>query len=158
MSRIRFSILLLSLVSLLCACGYSFVLKGGGNLGTVNLYSCTNQTPLRSAGVMLDEHMENVLASYGLYSTDPSRPNLKCIVVSASKSQVTSNEIGTPNQYLLSVTVRAEVFDDNDRKIWQGDFTDDGAYSTGGQEEDGLDVAFDKIATRIAQALSAIKV
>jgi outer membrane lipopolysaccharide assembly protein LptE/RlpB len=158
MSRIRYLILLLSLVSILGACGYSFVLKSGGNLGTVNLYSCTNLTPLRSAGIMLDQYMENVLAAYGLYSTEKTRPNLKCTVVSASKSQVTANQIGTSNQYLLSVTVRAELFDDNEKKIWQGDFTDDGEYSTGGQEEDGLDVAFGKISTRIAQALSAVKV
>lgn len=158
MSRIRYLILLLSLVSILGACGYSFVLKGGGNLGPVNLYSCTNKTPLRSAGIMLDEHMENVLASYGLYSTDKSKPNLMCTVMSASTSQITANMIGTSNQYRLTVTVRAEVFDDSDKKIWQGDFTDDGEYSTGGQEEDGLNTAFDKIANRIAQNLSAVKV
>jgi hypothetical protein len=158
MSRIRYLILLLSLVSILGACGYSFVLKGGGNLGTVNLYPCTNQTPLRSAGFMLDQHMENVLAAYGLYSTEKSRPNLKCIVLSASKSQVTANTINTPNLYRLSVTVRAELFDESEKKIWQGDFTDDGEYTTGGEEEDGLDIAFDKISTRIAQSLSAVKV
>lgn len=107
---------------------------------------------------MLDEHMENILAAYGLYSTDQGKPNLKCIVLSASTSQITANPIGTSNQYRLTVTVRAEVFDDNGKKIWQGDFTDDGEYSTGGQEEDGLDTAFDKIANRIAQALSAVKV
>lgn len=158
MSRIRYLILLLSLVSMLGACGYSFVLKGGGNLGPVNLYSCTNQTPLRSAGIILDEHMENVLASYGLYSTDKDKPNLKCIVLSASTSQITANMIGISNLYRLTVTVRAEVFDDNNKKIWQGDFTDDGEYSTGGQEEDGLNTAFDKIANRIAQNLAAVKV
>jgi outer membrane lipopolysaccharide assembly protein LptE/RlpB len=158
MSRIRYLILLLSLVSILGACGYSFILKGGGNLGTVNLYSCTNQTPLRSAGIMLDQHMENVLAAYGLYSTEKSRPNLKCIVLSTSKSQVTAYNINTPNTYRLSVTVRAEVFDESEKKIWQGDFTDDGEYGSGGQEEDGLDVAFDKISTRIAQALAGVKV
>jgi hypothetical protein len=158
MSRIRFSILLLSLVSLIGACGYSFVLKGGGNLGTVNLYSCTNKTPLRSAGIILDRQMENVLAAYGLYSTDKTRPNLKCIVMSASTSQVTSYTINTPNLYRLSVTVRAEIFDDSEKKIWQGEFTDDGEYGSGGQEEDGLNVAFGKIATRIAQAITAVKV
>jgi hypothetical protein len=158
MSRIRYSILLLSLASLIGACGYSFVLKGGGNLGTVNLYSCTNKTSLRSAGIILDRQLENVLAAYGLYSTDKSRPNLKCIVMSASTSQVTSYTINTPNLYRLSVTVRAEIFDDSEKKIWQGEFTDDGEYGTGGQEEDGLNVAFGKIATRIAQVITAVKV
>ena len=158
MSRIRYLILLLSLVSILGACGYSFILKGGGNLGTVNLYSCNNQTPLRSAGIMLDQHLENVLSAYGLYSTDKSRPNLKCIVISTSKSQVTANNINTSNTYRLSVTVRAELFDDKEKMIWQGDFTDYGEYSSGGQEEDGLNAAFDKISTRIAQALAGVKV
>jgi outer membrane lipopolysaccharide assembly protein LptE/RlpB len=158
MSRTKYLILLLSLASLLSSCGYSFMLKGGGNLGSVNLLKCSNLTPLRSASLMLDEHMENVLSSYGLYSTQDGRPKLRCIVVSTSKSQVTSNQLGYSNLYRLTVTVKAELYDKDDKKLWEAQYSDDGEYSSGGQEEDGLDVAFDKIAIRISQSLSAIKV
>jgi hypothetical protein len=158
MSKIRYLILLLSLPSIICACGYSFVLKGGGNLGAVNLLDSSNQTVLRSSAIILDTYMENALSAYGLYSTALDRPKLKCTVASASKSEITSNPIGTQNRYRLTVTVRVELYDKDNKKIWENNFSDDGEYSTGGEEEDGLNAAFNKISVRIAQAISALKV
>lgn len=158
MSRIKYLILLLSLCSLLSSCGYSFVLRGGGNLGSVSLLESSNETHLRSSAIILDTYLENALSAYGLYSTEKNRPRLKCFITAATKSEITSNPIGIENQYRLNVTVKAELYDNENSKIWEGNFSDDGEYSTGGDEEDALNTAFSKISIRIAQALSALKV
>lgn len=158
MSKTKYLILLLSLFSFLQGCGYSFLLKGGGNVGAVNLLDSSNSTALRSSALILDTYMENALLSYGLLSNEKGKPQLKCFVVSASKSEVTANPIGIQNQYRLTVTVRAELYDKDDKKIWEGSFADDGEYATGGDEEDALNAAFGKISVRIAQTLSAVNI
>lgn len=156
MSRTRFLILLCGLVSL-AGCGYGFVLRGGGNLGPVHILASQNQTALRGAAMVLDAHLESNLAAMGVSAHTEGLPTLKCAIVSATAQEITANPMAA-NRYRLTVTVQAVISDRGGKTIWQASFSDFGGYASGGQEENALDEACDKIANRIAQAIITIKI
>lgn len=155
MSRTRFLILLCVLVSL-AGCGYGFVLKGSGNLGPVNLAASRNQTILRAAGMVLDSHLEQDLAALGVFKPEAGLPVLTCTVVSATTEEITAKAMGA-NRFRLTLGVQAQI-DRAGKVVWQAHFSDNGTYASGGQEEDALDEACDKISARIGQAVLAVKV
>ena len=160
MSRIRSSILLCSLGCFLAAltgCGYGFVLKGAGNLGQVHIQASLNQTPLRSAAMVLDSHLESTLAAMGVSGQAENLPRLTCTIVGAQSSEISTNP-AAQNRFRLKLTVRAEITGVDGKALWHGSFSDYGAYASGGQEENALDDASEKIAQRIGQALLAVKI
>ncbi len=155
MSPTRFLILLSSLLCLV-GCGYSFVLKGGGNLGAVRLSPCDNRTPLREAALVLDAQMERELSAMGMLATGGDLPRLGCTIVRASSREITSASLTRDDRYRLNVTVRAVLTDAGGKALWLSDFTDDGAYTDGGQEEDALEEACQGIASQISRALTCL--
>lgn len=159
MSRIRSSILLCSLtlcLAVLAGCGYGFVLKGSGNLGPVSTQPSSNQTALRGAAMILDTHLERSLAAMGISQHAENLPRLTCTIIGAQAQEITTNP-AAQNRFRLMLSVKAEITDPQGKSIWQRVFSDYGAYASGGQEENALDEACDKITDRIAQALVAIK-
>ncbi len=157
MSRIKSLILLLSSLLALSACGYSFVLDGGGNLKEVSLRASLNQTFLRSAGLELDSALEDALSSMGLNSSADGIPTLTCTLAGATSHTITSEYIDTGDRYRLMVTVRAELKDPEGKLLWQSSFSDDGTYADGGSEEDALAEACQGVAEQIARQLAALK-
>lgn len=160
MSRIRSSILLSSLAllaALLTGCGYGFVLKGAGNLGPVRLGSSINQTPLRSAAMVLDSHLESTLAAMGVSGQSEDLPRLTCTVIGAKGQEISTNS-AAENRFRLRLTVKADITGSGGESLWHGTFSDYGAYASGGQEENALDEACGKIAQRVAQSLLAIRI
>ena len=160
MSRTRSSILSCSLglfLAVLTGCGYGFVLKGAGNLGKVHIRSSVNQTPLRSAAMVLDSHLESTLSAMGVSGNSEDLPRLSCTIVGAKGQEISTNS-AAENRFRLRLSVKAEVTDLDGRSLWQGSFSDYGSYASGGQEENALDEACEKIAQRIAQSLLAIKI
>jgi Lipopolysaccharide-assembly len=156
MSLTKSLILLFSLASLF-GCGYTFVLKGSGNLGQVSILPSSNQTSLRGANMVLDSNLENKLAAMGVFSHQDNLPRLRCTIVSSSSQEITSNRLAA-NRFRLTLTVKAEIVDLSGKVIWQAHFADDGYYASGGQEENALEDACQKIADRIAQAIGSIKI
>ena len=90
MSRIRSLILSLSSLLVLTACGYSFVLDGGGTLEGVRLAPSLNQTALREAGITMDASLETQLSMMVLDETGQGDPELLCHIVKATSSEITS--------------------------------------------------------------------
>jgi hypothetical protein len=159
MSPIRSSILLYSLALVLFAlggCGYGFVLQGGGNLGPVSIEPSINQTPLTGAGIHMDAHLESNLAAMGVSKHGPNLPKLTCTITRATGKEITTNSASS-NRYRLNLTVQATITNTEGKTIWQGIYTDEGEFASGGQAEDALDEACEKIANRIAQSIMAIK-
>jgi len=160
MSRIRSSILLCSLGCFLAAlpgCGYGFVLKGAGNLGQVHIQASLNQTPLRSAAMVLDSHLESTLAAMGVSGQAENLPRLTCTIIGARGQEISTNAAAR-NRFRLKLSVKAEITGINGKSLWHSTFSDYGAYASGGQEENALDEACEKIAQRIAQSLLAIRI
>ena len=160
MSRTRSSILSCSLglfLAALTGCGYGFVLKGAGNLGHVRVQSSVNHTPLRSAAMVLDSHLESTLAALGVSGRAEDLPRLSCTIVEAKGQEISANS-AAENRFRLKLSVTAQVTGPDGKALWQGSFSDYGAYASGGQEENALDEACEKIAQRIAQSLLAVKI
>ena len=157
MSRTRSLILLCSLLGVLAGCGYSFVLAGGGNLGKVNLSATVNKTRLTAAGMELDSQLENELSIMGAFERNADLPRLSCTILNAASREITAN-VQAENRFRLILSVRAEIKDTEGKLLWQQAFTDDGVYASGGQEENALEEACGKIASRIAQAVIAISI
>lgn len=138
-------------------CGYGFVLKGTGNLGPVNISPSANKTPLIGAGIIMDSHLESNLAAMGISKHDANLPKLTCTIARANAKEITTNAASN-NRYRLSLTVEATITDTQGKTIWQGTYTDNGEFASGGQAEDALDEACDKLAIRIAQSILAIRI
>ena len=149
--------LVLSIAALAAGCGYGFVLRGAGNLGKVVIRPSINQTPLSSAALTLDSHLESTLAAMGVSGYGENLPRLTCTIIGANGQEI-STDSDAENRFRLKLSVRAEISAVDGRHLWKGSFSDYGAYASGGQEENALDEACEKIAQRIAQSLLAVKI
>lgn len=159
MSRTRSLILLLSSALLLAGCGYSFVLQGGGNLKAVTLEQSVNKTKLLEAALVMDSELERALGMQGLLKRSAeTSPSLRATVVSTSSRKISSTDVDATDRYRLTVNVKAELRDASGKQIWQANFTGDGDYDQGGQEEDALTDACRSAAEQLARQLSAINI
>ncbi|MEN6476283.1 MAG: LPS assembly lipoprotein LptE [Syntrophaceae bacterium] len=145
------------LLAALTGCGYGFVLKGAGNLGPVHIQASVNQTPLRSAAMIMDSHLESTLAAMGVSGRAEDLPRLTCTIVGARGQEISTNP-AADNRFRLKLSVKAEITGLDGKSLWHSTFSDYGAYASGGQEENALDEACEKIAQRIAQSLLAIRI
>ena len=155
MSRIRSLILLLLPVSL-AACGYSFVLDGGGGAHTFSLRPSTNGTTLIEGGMTLDNELERTLSSMGMLSPEIGEHILHCTLSSYSSHAVTSQSLSSDDRYRLTIRVAARVLDAQGKELWKMSFSDHGAYPERGAEEDGLEEACRRVSLQIARALAAV--
>jgi hypothetical protein len=155
MLRIRLLISLLCLTSFI-ACGYSFVLEGTQGEKKIALDPSKNQTHLREAGMILDSYLERSFSSMGLLSAKDPRHFLKCSIVSSSRERITSNSLKTTDRYRLIIQVLVQLSDISGKAVWQSTFTDQGAFSEGGQDEDALDEACRQISLQIARAVASL--
>jgi len=150
---------LLSSALLLSACGYGFVLQGGGNLKAVSLGQSVNATQLLEAGLVMDAELERALAMQGLTKGDEqAMPHLSCTISGTSSRGISSVDTEATERYRLTVTVRAELRDASGKLLWQGSFAGDGDYAQGGQEEDALEAACRSAAEQLARQLSTLNI
>ncbi|MBN2298160.1 MAG: hypothetical protein JXM72_06175 [Deltaproteobacteria bacterium] len=115
-----------------------------------------NQTLLREAGMILDSHLETALDSMGMLESKDSVHTLQCTLVSTSRQTITSSSLSSDDRYRLNISVSATIIDAQGKKVWSSTFTDQGAYSEGGQPEDALDEACSQVSLQIARAVASL--
>jgi len=156
MSRIRLLISLLCLTSVI-ACSYGFVLDGATGGKKIALEQSVNQTHLQEAGMILDTYIERTFSSMGLLWAKDPQYFLKCSIASSWRERITSKSLQRTDRYRLNLRVLAKLTDAGGKAVWQSSFTDNGTFSEGGRDEDGLDEACRKISQQIARAVATLK-
>jgi hypothetical protein len=154
MSRIRLLTLLLCLASLI-ACSYGFVLDGKPGDKKLSLAPSANQTHLREGSMALDSALERTFSAMGMLSEKNPRYQLRCSIISSSSERITSESIKRTDRYRLTIQVLARLSDASGKVVWQSTFTDQGAFSEGGQDEDGLDEACNRVSQQISRAIAS---
>jgi hypothetical protein len=146
---------LLCLISL-AACPYSFTLDGKMGQKNIALEATANNTHLLNAGVTFDTYLQRNFSMMGLLAGKDARYFLKCTIVSSSRERISTPSSTTPDQYRLNVRVHAQLTDHTGKKVWDSNFADFGTFSEGGQDEDALDEASNRISLQIARAATAL--
>ncbi|HPS93353.1 MAG TPA: LPS assembly lipoprotein LptE [Deltaproteobacteria bacterium] len=139
------------------ACSYGFVLDGATGGKKIALEQSVNQTHLQEAGMILDTYIERTFSSMGLLWTKDPQYFLKCSIVSSWRERITSKSLQRTDRYRLNIRVLAKLTDAGGKAVWQSSFTDNGTFSEGGRDEDGLDEACRKISQQIARAVATLK-
>jgi len=147
---------LLCLTSVI-ACSYGFVLDGAIGGKKIALDQSVNQTHLQEAGMILDTYIERTFSSMGLLRPKDPQYFLKCSIVSSWRERITSKSLQRTDRYRLNIRVLAKLTDAGGKAVWQSSFTDNGTFSEGGRDEDGLDEACRKISQQIARAVATLK-
>ncbi len=156
MYRTGLSILLLLLLNSIPGCTYYSFTLGNASKQQVNYEHTVNMTNLRGADMLMDSYLEKSLTSRGMLSNKPGLPVLHCTIISSDENEITDISKTSTNRYRVFVHVKALLKDSKGNTIWQSEFSDQGTYSSGGQEEDALDSALSKIADRIASSIPAV--
>ena len=152
MYRTGLSTLLLLLASIAGCTYYSFTLESASKQ-PVSYEHTVNMTNMRGADMLMDSYLEKSLSSLGMLSSKPGIPVLHCTIISSTTNEITNISKTSSNRYRVFVHVKAVLKDTRGNTLWQSDFSDQGTYSSGGQQEDALESALSKIADRIAQSI-----
>ncbi len=152
MYRTGLSTLLLLLASIAGCTYYSFTLESASKQ-PVSCEHTVNMTNMRGADMLMDSYLEKSLSSLGMLSSKPGIPVLRCTIISNTTNEITNISKTSSNRYRVFVHVKAVLKDTRGNTLWQSDFSDQGTYSSGGQQEDALESALSKIADRIAQSI-----
>lgn len=156
MSRIKLLILLFLLASL-SSCRYGFVPEGSRAGKDIALEPSVNRTYLREAGLMLDSQLERAFASMGMLASDEPRQRLSCSIVSARRERTTTGSLSSTDRYRLYIRVLVRLSDSTGTVIWQQTFSDQGAFSEGGQDEDALEEACRQVSLQIVRAVASLE-
>jgi hypothetical protein len=122
----------------------------------IGLQATTNQTHLLNGGIVFDTYLQRNLSTMGLLAVKDQRYYLQCSILSSTRERITSPSLTTNDRYRLNVSVHAKISDPTGKVMWQSTFTDYGTFAEGGQDEDALNEASNRISQDIARAVTSL--
>jgi len=140
----------------LAGCAYSF--SPGVNQATmsVDLAPSANTTQLVEAGIALDRQLELSLRQLGLLSNPHADRVLRCTVVEARTSRISTASLAATDRYRLALTVNASLMTRGGSVLWERTFTDWGTYSEGQAAEAALHETCARISRQVASSIASL--